>query len=772
MRWGVVALALLTGAPLGTALADAPVRLTAKGQSRLLLEVWVDGRTDHAVAAVTLDDDKVFMRAEDLAAVGIKFKAEGDTVNLAQITGLSATVDRQNQRLVLSVAADRLPVQTFDLRSAQPSSIEDPQRSATGAIFRYDLSATGEDLTGRSMGSAGGTGTLDVFTPSGLLTVSGFATGDASGFKGARLDTALQFDREDSLSHLIIGDAVMGGPGWSRGLRFGGIEYASDFSIRPDLVTMPLPVYFGQSQVPTTVEVFDGAAKVFEQNVQPGPFELRNLPIITGGGTATVVTRDVLGRETSQSIALYTGADLLAPGLSSFIADAGFRRTGYGINSVGYDTPMAAGTYRLGLDDGLTVQGHGEASPDLAMMGGGLAAPLGGFGLVGFDLAGSGSKAGNGLLAAVSGEARHDRFNFDFSATLATAQFRDLASIDGVPPPRLRFSADVNANFGAYGTAGIGWIGSKIDATSSSNFVTASYSVPLKNGAFFALSALHDVNSRHFDAEISLVIPLGGRAMASMTAQVADASSQGTAVYDVQPDGDGGAGYRLMGQFDRDVRAEGDARWIGRNADADGAISVYQGQTALRADASGALVAIGGSVFASHDPGAAVALVRAGDPGIRVYRENREIGKTDSDGELLLTGLDAYAPNHIAVDPRDYPFDAMVETPDRLVRPQRRSGVVVNMAPEARHPVIAILTRGLGTAVPVGALVTLAGSPQVLITGRNGQVFIPDLPAASEATVDLGNGRCHVRIEPVAQTGLALPRTAPLLCVEEVSLAR
>jgi hypothetical protein len=79
--------------------------------------------------------------------------------------------------------------------------------------------------------------------------------------------------------------------------------------------------------------------------------------------------------------------------------------------------------------------------------------------------------------------------------------------------------------------------------------------------------------------------------------------------------------------------------------------------------------AMRGSIFAAHDTGGAVALVETGAPGIHVFRENRDLGKSDAKGELLLTGLDAYGANHVSVEPRDYAFDVVVEKTDAMVRP-------------------------------------------------------------------------------------------------------
>src|SRR3569623_660938 len=314
----------------------------------LLLEVWLKDEPG-AVIEVTREGDHLYVPAADFAALKLSLAWHGDhgRVDVAHLPGLKAVVDETNQRLTLEVATAALPQQRFDLR-AQPAMEATP--TARGAMFHYGLSVTSSDM-GR-MGSTtvgGGDFSLDSFLPIGQLHNSGFVSATPQGFRGARLETALWFEREATMTHLTVGDGINVVPSWGRAVRFAGFEYASDFALRPDLVTQPLPSFFGQTAVPATVDVFNGAVKVYEQQVGAGPFALNNLPVVTGGGNATVVTTDVLGRQTSQTIALFSDPGMLAPGLESFAIDTGFLRHSYGENRFDYRDALLSGTWRKGL---------------------------------------------------------------------------------------------------------------------------------------------------------------------------------------------------------------------------------------------------------------------------------------------------------------------------------------------------------------------------------------------------------------------------------------
>ncbi len=740
-----------------TSLAGAQAVAAAR-----LLEASVNGRDSGIVIPVTAEADHLFIAAGDLRKLPLAVTARADAdgrIDLAHAGGLSAHVDEAGQRLLLTLAAAALPRQVYDLGAgaAMPAA-----RSDSGAIFHYDLSATAGDaqVLGRSLSGGASLG-LDVFTPDARIANSGFVTGNSSGWRGVRLDSAVILDRPDSLTHLILGDAISVTPDWGRAVRFGGVEWASDFGLRPGLVTQPLPAFFGQSEVPATVDVFSGAAKLYQQDVAPGPFELRDLPIVTGGGSATVVTHDVLGRETTQTIALYTDAGLLAPGLESYALDAGFLRRGYGQNSLGYDTPLLSANWRHGFTDTLTVEAHGEAAPGLALLGGGAEWGFG-FGSLTADLAGSGGDH-EGNMASFSAHAVAGAFNLYGQGWFASSGWRDLASLDGggVAPARQRWQGGITADLAPFGfqdggTLGVSWISSKYAGQPATALLSASWTLPLPDGAFAALSGLRDFQTGSLSGQFSFNIPLGPHGLAGVSAT----NDSALALYDSPADPDGGFGYRLASGWQDGGRFQGEADWIGPRVALDGAVSVEQGIASLRTDASGALVWLRGSLFAAHDPGGAVALVQTGEKDIHIYRENRPVAVSDDAGEALLTGLDAWSPNHIAVESRDYAFDTLVEKTDDIVVPRASSGVVVDLKPRAHHPLLAMVTLG-ASPPPPGARVLLDGEPQAMPLGRDGQLFIAELDHPRGAVIESGGLRCRVFIEP------RKPGGQPLLCLRE-----
>src|SRR5436853_145706 len=134
-----------------------------------------------------------------------------------------------------------------------------------------------------------------------------------------------------------------------RSMRIGGAQMARNFGLRPDLVTLPLPAARGSAAVPSVADVYINNVKTYSQDVSTGPYLLSNLPAITGSGTARVILRDSSGHTTESVLPFYVSANLLAPGMFDYTAEAGLPRLSYGTSGDRYvATPVASGSARYG----------------------------------------------------------------------------------------------------------------------------------------------------------------------------------------------------------------------------------------------------------------------------------------------------------------------------------------------------------------------------------------------------------------------------------------
>lgn len=724
----------------------------------LLLEIWINGRNTHVVARVVERGEKIEVANADLADAGLAV-ARGGKQWLDARSNIRAEEDVEDQRLLLTIAPSRLSRTVVDLR---PSLTEDVTPAGTGATLRYDVSASVNNLAHvRGTSSVGGALALTLFKDNARFTTTGFLTAGL-GARSARLDTALEFDTPSAPRRLIFGDAITGAPQWARSVRFGGVEIATDFSQQPGRVTFPLPQFFGVAAVPSTVDVFVGASHVFSGAVNEGPFALNDLPVMTGGGNATIVTRDVLGRQTSQTISLYTDPVLLTNGLSSYSFDAGLLRRDYGVSSADYATPFASALWRHGFG-GITAEAHGAVAQGLALISAGAASAVGDFGLLAIDAAASRHGGHKGAMASMNFAARTGALSFFGDIVASAGRFSDLASLSGDVFPRLRYESGVSAGFGRDGSLSLSWIGERTRGAQQSDLLTASYSLSFGSGLFFGLTGFRSFSDGAWAGQMFVSLPLDG-AIASASVSTGTGESSVEGAYDKPVNPDGGVGYRLLAGNSGAQRVEGDADWIADHGQLDASAAVTDGHAALRLGASGGLVLLDDRLYTTRAPDGAVALVEAGAPGIRIYRENRVVARSDAEGDALLTGLNPYTANRIGIDPRDYPIDADVGVTSRVVAPPRGAGVIVNLAPAARHAFVAVIRLESGDFPPVGSLVDFHDGSSPLIVGRSGEVFLGGVTHPVEATIGAGIGACRTHIVPPPQTSRPVMRAGPFIC--------
>jgi outer membrane usher protein len=449
--------------------------------------------------------------------------------------------------------------------------------------------------------------------------------------------------------------------------------------------------------------------------------------------------------------------------------DAGFVRRGYGISSGDYATPFVSATWRKGLRD-ITAELHGAFAKPLALLSGGVASSVGSFGLFSVDGAISRHDGHRGAMPSGDFSARAGALSFFGDVATVAGRFADLASLSGDPFPRLRYQAGMSAALGRSGALSFSWIGNGMRGASIANLATASYSLSFGSGLFFGLTGFRDFSGHSWSGQMFFSMPLDG-AIVSGAASSGTEKGRAQATYDKPADPDGGFGYRLRAGTSPSQRAEADAAWIGDRGELDGAAALANGHTALRLNASGGLVFLDGDLYAARAPDGAVALVKTGAPDVRVLRENRIVAHSDANGNALLTSLNPYAPNRIGIDPRDYPIGADVAVASRIVVPPRGAGVIVNLAPAARHSFVAVIRLGNGAFPQIGSLVRTETLKPPLVVGRDGEVFFGALDHVLDAIVETGNRHCEVHIVPPPAAAERIGRAGPFICSSELAYA-
>ena len=210
----------------------------------------------------------------------------------------------------------------------------------------------------------------------------------------------------------------------------GGVQAQSNFGLRPDLITMPLPMLGGTAAVPSTIDVYVNNIKTFSQDVGAGPFSLNNVPIVSGAGNAQLVIRDSSGHETKTTLPFYASPSLLAPGLSSWSLEAGLPRLSFGSASDTYvQSPVGSATLRRGVFDWMTIEGHLEGGTGVVNGGLGAVVKTGNVGVATAALSGSNAFEKSGVQTYLSYEMRLFGLSINAGSQRTFGTYDDLASV-------------------------------------------------------------------------------------------------------------------------------------------------------------------------------------------------------------------------------------------------------------------------------------------------------------------------------------------------------
>ena len=676
----------------------------------LLLDLCLNARCS-GVAAVVVREGKVLIDREALLAAGLDPTAlpavrigERDFVDATALgRGIEVTVDRDKLRVDLVQRAADMPGQTIDLRtrkSAPPAAVQ-----PWTAFVNYAASA------GDSRGD-GGVGAESLFLDAAVgrgpaaLRSTGFWDPDNGWRRGL---TRFEFDQPQHLRRWTIGDqfAVARDP-LGGGALMGGVGVARAFDQNPYLVTFPQPFYQGVIDTPGVVEVYANGALIGRRQVGAGPFNLQNLGVPPGRSDVRVVIRDPFGNRRELATATYYGSSaLLASGLSDYALRLGAVRGGGGFGNDYANTPAWQGWYRRGVNDRLTlgVRGEGDDSFTNAGVDAALRTDVGEFGLALAHSQDDDAGSGDAVSATYSYGGRS--LGLSLGARRFSAGYRNLgAPLDLLGGFGARLREDDYANLSwsplsrlslqlGYGRQRREGLAEERSANLGAIWRVSTrtqllFNVQRSQGLFEDTSALLSLNIA-FDRDSVAFSARDRRSRGADDASDTRSHGYGIDAQRSRPAGIGWGYDASVQHFDGGDSGFGQLEYQGRYGRYAVQAEHFGDRTNSRLLASGALVAIGGRVYATPPLEAGFALVRVpGVADVPILRENLEIGRTDARGDLLVRDMIPYYANQVALDPSQVPMTYRIESGARTLSVFPNTGA---MAAFAVHPLQAISGR-------------------------------------------------------------------------------
>ena len=388
-----------------------------------------------------------------------------------------------------------------------------------------------------------------------------------------------------------------------------------------------------------------------------------------------------------------------------------------------------------------------QAKGDLGLASGGALFGLGRFGVLSLNASVSNAETGLGTMSGgqlATGYELIDRpISFNFSATEATAGYRDIAARAGDPPIRSSINALVGIELKRFGSLSLGInrgntsapfgpqalafeqrsqaVSTRYDRTT---LVSATYSASVGRGISLYANCLRDLDRRGSTiAILGVTMVLGKRATASGSITSQDRSTDANAQLFQPVTAPGDFGYRVQANTGVAASVSAQAEYEGSWGDVNAGLESVRGQVAGRAGMRGSIVLADGGLLVGNTLDNSFAIVDSGLPDVAVTRD-RPTGRTNAQGRLLVPDLRAYESNLIAIDPLSLDDDALPAAFAVSVTPADRVGVVARFAAHHVRAARVRLVDALGVPLPPESRATLNGSGASVPVGYDGEVYL------------------------------------------------
>lgn len=743
----------------------------------IYLNVIVNGEMRENMYAFRQKENGDFIiREDDLKAIGLisvrSARFKDSWIDISALPDVVSAYDSE-QEAIEFITSSQKALLPYTVRvnpwakQAKYSNGEEEgwPRSDLAAVINYDFYASSASKDIKDvLAFKGVSGNLEGRISSRFGTINSghtitYSSKEDDIYKSVRLESYWSYSDPEKLYTYRVGDIISRSLPWSRSIRFGGFQLRRNFTLRSDLVTMPLPSFSGSVAVPSAVDVYINNAKRVTENIPVGPFSLTDMPIVSGNNRTRLVVRDAQGRETVTEMSFFGSSDMLAKGLLDFSIEAGLPRQYYGSRSNSYDNKMfVSATARYGLIDNLTLEGHAEVGNNFLNGGIGTTFTLWDFGVL--SLAGSGSryKGRSGQQLAVGFQLQKWGFSFsartqqvyndyDDIASVAAERLRDLERIKDWNPDN-----DFPENFWQNRSSDIkpvkalNQISLGIPLYFDPATLSLTYTEMKKKGGDdsrymgFSLSRTFDRRAYgYINGFWDLKQTNSYSIYAGLTISLEDKYSVS---YDVNNDRNG---TDFTSQLRRQMGGEiGDYGWTLSNIEghrkqrgasgsyrtpfalAMGSIEQYENSYQVSADVNGALVIAGGSIIPSNAIYDSFAVVDAGAPDVGVYYQNSYYGKTGWNGKIVIPRLISYHENRLSIDMETLPLDTLVTETDVLVVPSYQSGIVQSFGGAGKSNYIFIsLKDEQGAFIEVGSYANVVGSDRGFDVAYDGMGILP-----------------------------------------------
>jgi outer membrane usher protein len=750
-------------------LSLTPQTVPAEGTVLTTEEVFMEvviNQQPQGIAFILRRNNRLFAEAKDLRrwrfplpdTTPVTLDGE-DFYELDAMVGLSYKFDELSQ--LLTIQAQPSLFDATELKGVV-TKFSNPTLAPSGGFLNYDVSASHTENNGLlELGGFSGWGAGQTRILAKVIQ------GDTSAI---RLDTTFTRDLPMQIASVRFGDAISGASSWGGAVRFGGLQWATNFSTQPGFISFPLPGMSGEVAMPSTVNLYVDDILLMSREVPSGPFSIQDMPVRSGLGDARLVVRDMLGREQVITQPFFTNFELLKPGLQDYSYELGFVRKNFGVDSNNYGQLVAVGTHRLGFTEQFTGEVHGEMLGHQQTLG------LGGVMLLPINGQVSGSFALSNNVKGIGGLLRlgyvhnYRYFSFGANTQIASQRFTKLGLNPEDFAPKQISRVFVNLSTYDHGSYTVNYSQQAFRDRKGDKKLNVIYTKKVGRRGNLGVSV-----NRFFSGEakttfgMNFSMPLGKNTNASISSSRKSGRDQARLQMNRGMPAGSGLGYRIDAGL-----VKSDSHMVELSAKNEvGSYTLIanqsQGQMSLRGSVKGGVAILGGDAYLSRNITHSFAVVQVpGYSSVGIYVNNQLVGRTDANGNAMIPNLRPYEKNTVRIEEADLPFDAQIDILQLDAVPYFRSGLLLKFLVKRSRGALLTVVLENGEPLPAGAQAQIildnVTESEVFPVGFRGELYLTGLAASNRLSVTWEDQSCEFEL-PFPETTEPLPHLGTYTCI-------
>jgi outer membrane usher protein len=755
------------GCVLAFVLLGFPYLATGYDQ-RAILELVVN-EVEKGEILVILRGSEIMATVSDLDRAGLRrLGGRRENINGQDYVSLSSlapavTSDMDEKELLLRLTAqpDFLGEKVFNLHTGAPVGITYGQD--TSGFLNYAVNW-------RDFRSFDGFGEAGLSIRGNLLFSSFSRNTDGRIVRG---QTNLTVDDRPSLTRWVVGDKFVNSDILGGSVFLGGVSASREFNLDPYFIRYPTFGFSNAVLSPSTAEIYVNGLLVRREQLPPGQFELKDLPVPAGAGVTRVVVRDAFGREQQVVSPFYFTTGILRSGLHEYSYNLGFRRNNIGNASTDYSSLALLGRHRIGLTDSITAGLRLEGGSHLASGGPTVTVRLPSeLGEIQFSAAVSYDSGKPGTAAALGYNYLGQALGFGGSVRGLSARYANLSLRAADERASLETNAFVTFPLGSRTSATLQQTFTHSHSQDQSQRISLSTSTRINEYLNFIVNGGNSRKANHNEGEgfVGLNFLFGAASSTVFHQQRGHESNAGVGVQKSLPVGSG-LGYRFQNTIsEQQNQVNGLVQYQGPYGRYEADYNHGNGQNGSILSAAGGVAVIGGTVHFTRPVEESFALIRVpGTPGVRGYMSNQEIGTTDSSGTVLVPNLLSYYGNLLGIADRDIPLDRRVDATEKIIAPPYRGGVVVDFPVYRIQSVTGsiILQTPTELIIPAYGQLTVTADAKRFESpiGKQGEFYFESVPPGRHtAMLEYDETTCRFSVDVPASDASVL-KLSTLRCV-------